>query len=181
MKKSSAILLLVCFAMYHFGYYAFYFSYEHVLEQQWESQVYSGEFNEQAEQLMKIPLSMPYMANQEEFQITNTPFEKDGQSYRAIKQRYQNDTLQLIVVPDVERKVLKNTVQKWISTLTDEENPTENKGSTVVKFFVKDYMQPKKFLFEPFISQPISNSNSWLDNLYLDPELGLISPPPQFS
>src|SRR5690606_6502367 len=129
LKTSLSIFLLSCFAIYHFGYYALYFSYDQHLERKWEKMIYSDASIEGKEMLIEIPLSMPYMANQEEFQATNTPYEKDGKYFRVIKQRYQNDTLQMVVLPDVERRVLDKTVKKWISFLTEDDIPQDQNTS----------------------------------------------------
>ena len=69
-------------------------------------QIYGEKQVQLEEQILEIPLNAPYLANQEDFQATNTRFELEGNYYRAIKQRYQNDTLQVVYVPDTARKVL---------------------------------------------------------------------------
>nr|WP_244545538.1 hypothetical protein [Algoriphagus locisalis] len=181
MKNFLSIFLLLCFAMYHFGYYAFYFSYDQHLERQWEAIIYSDNAQEIEQTIVEIPLSAPYMANQDEFQPTNTSFEKDGKFYRAIKQRYQNDTLQVVVVPDTARGVLDNTVKKWISFLTDDEIPQDQNGKTVIKLVVKDYLQPNPFLFEAYTSTPFDLSIGQVFFQYANPTDGIESPPPQFS
>lgn len=167
--------------MYHFGYYAFYFSYDQHLENKWEEIIYSDDNQEVEETILEIPLSAPYLANQDEFQPTNTSFEKDGKFYRAIKQRYQNDTLQIVVVPDKARGVLDNTVKKWISFLTDDELPQEHNGKTVLKLVVKDYIQTIPFLFRSY-EQISANSTIGFDFYYhSNPTPGIELPPPQFS
>lgn len=167
--------------MYHFGYYAFYFSYDQHLESKWEDLIYSESSLEVEERLIEIPLSVPYMANQEEFQTTNTPYEKNGKYYRVIKQRYQNDTLQLIVLPDAERRILNNTVKKWISVITEDELPQDQNSSIAVKFFVKDYIQPNSFLFKTYSPTPIDYTIGYVFLNYTNPSEGIESPPPQFS
>lgn len=181
LKKATAIFLFVCFAIYHFGYYAFYFSYDHHIESQWVSQIYGEEFQERAQFLIEVPLSLPYMANQEDFQPTNTPYEKDGKYFRVIKQRYQNDTLQLIVLPDTDRRVLDNTVKKWISVITEDELPQDQDSRITLKFFVKDYIQPNPFLFKAYSGLPIVYATGFVFFQYVNPAEGIESPPPQFS
>tara|TARA_R110000850_G_scaffold133220_6_gene254364 strand:+ start:1023 stop:1436 length:414 start_codon:yes stop_codon:yes gene_type:complete len=130
------------------------------------------------ETLIEIPLSAPYMANQEQFQPTNTSFEKDGQYFRAIKQRYQNDTLQIVVVPDTDRKMLDNTVKKWISFLIDDETSHDQNGKVIIKLIAKDYIQPVKYELD------FSQAHNYLDSLvfgffqYTDPFFQLDSLPP---
>jgi hypothetical protein len=140
LRKAVAIALLLCFAIYHFGYYAFYYSYQYTMESKWKDRIYGEHTGVLDERLMEIPLAAPYMANQDEFQATNTRFEKDGKYFRAIKQRYQNDTLQVVYVPDTARRVLESTVKSWISSLTEDDLPQDSNGQTQLKLFVKDYL-----------------------------------------
>lgn len=103
---------------------------------------------------MEIPISVPYMADQDEFQTTNTTFEKDGQNYRAVKQRYANDTLQIIYVPDTAKNKLDNVVKKWITSLVSDEIPAENTNSLLSKIFIKDYTKPNlDFVIAPLLNQ----------------------------
>lgn len=181
LKNFISIFLLVCFAIYHFGYYAFYFSYDQHLENTWKEIIFSENSLEAEEKLIEVPLSMPYMANQEEFHPTNTPYENDGKYYRIIKQRYQNDTLQLIVMPDAGRRVLDNTVKKWVSLLVGDEFPQDQKNSITLKFFVKDYLQPNPFLFKAYSQSTIDFSVCGLFFQHVNPIVGTDTPPPQFS
>lgn len=167
--------------MYHFGYYAFYYSFDQHLESKWEEIIYSESSLDAKEILLEIPLSAPYMANQEEFQPTNTSYEKDGQFFRAIKQRYQNDTLQVVVVSDTARSLLDNTVKKWISFLTTDELPQDYDGTTSMKLFVKDYIKSAPFLFEAYTRGTINSGLAFFTNIYVNPEKGIFSPPPQIS
>lgn len=91
---------------------------------------------------MEIPLSIPYMADQEDFQVTNTSFEKAGQHFRVIKQRYTNDTLQVIYVADTAKRTLDNTIKKWISSLVPEDGTDKDHNTLLAKNFVKDYTKP---------------------------------------
>lgn len=181
MKKALAILLLACFAIYHFGYYAFYFSFNYHLENQWADQIHGLAQGDLEERLMEIPLSAPYMSNQDEFQPTNTRFEKNGEYFRAIKQRYQNDTLQLVYVADTARGILDNTVKKWISSLTEDEIPQDQNGKLLVKTFIKDYIQPEVYSPEKSEAIAIEDQIGLAFSTYMNPYFTLDSPPPQIS
>jgi hypothetical protein len=181
LRKSVAIVLLLCFAIYHFGYYGFYFSFQYQLESQWEDQIYGEQIGTFEERLMEIPLSAPYMANQEDFQATNTKFEKDGKYFRAIKQRYHNDTLQIVYVPDTARKALETTVKSWISSLTEDELPLGPDGKTQLKLFVKDYLETEIYQLGLLVHNSIQNKIGFIFSTYMSPDFTLDSPPPQFS
>lgn len=131
--------------------------------------------------MMEIPLSAPYMSNQEEFQPTNTRFEKDGKYFRAIKQRYQNDTLQVVYVADTARKALDSTVATWISSLTEDELPQGQNGKIQLMLFAKDYLEASPFQLNIVTHIATKDKIGFIFSPYLSPLFTLDSPPPQVS
>ncbi|MEN2283995.1 hypothetical protein AAGF08_17770 [Algoriphagus sp. SE2] len=121
------------------------------------------------------------MSYQEDFQITNTRFEKDGKYYRAIKQRYINDKLQIVYVPDTARKVLDITIKIWVSSLVDDELPSNQGSKSLLKNFVKDYIQTEDLPFTVFSSNIENSTIGFIFSTYQNPIYTLDSPPPQIS
>lgn len=181
MKKILPIALLLCFMSYHFGYYLFYFSQKYQLESNWQDKIYGQESIGLEEQMMEIPLSAPYMADQEDFQSTNTRFEKNGKFYRAIKQRYQSDTLQIVYVADTARQTLESTIMKWVSALAEREFPGDNQSPNQLKIFVKDYLELEFVDFHPITFAPQLTHQGFIFSAYKSPFFQLDSPPPQLS
>lgn len=179
MKNAAAIALLFCFVLFHFGYYAVYLSANVSLERNWMDQLYGEQQLQLEEQLLEIPLKAPYMANQDEFQVANTRFEKDGQYFRVIKQRYQNDTLQVVYVPDTDRKVLDVTIKKWISALAEDQLPQDQETSNLGMQFAKDYLGTGLLSFEGISSPKFTSEIGFIFSTYLSPSFSLDSPPPQ--
>lgn len=128
---------------------------------------------------MEIPISVPYMADQDEFQITNTTFEKNGQNYRAVKQRYANDTLRIIYVPDTAKNKLDNVVKKWITSVVSDEIPAENSNSLLYKIFIKDYTKPNlDVVIAPFLNQE-KNYIGFIFSPYNELFMSNNTPPPE--
>jgi len=144
-------------------------------------QIYGEHQVQLEEQILEIPLNAPYMANQEEFQATNTRFELEGNYYRAIKQRYQNDTLQVVYVPDTARKVLDVTVKKWISALAEDQLPQDQETTNLGMQFAKDYLGTRLLTFEALGVQKFKSEIGFIFSTYLSPSFTLEGPPPQFS
>ncbi|MFC4874782.1 hypothetical protein [Negadavirga shengliensis] len=144
MRKIISILLLACFLVYHFGYYVFYFSYQHVIESDWTSKVYKKDFQDY--QVMKIPMKLPYSFEEEGFQLTNIPFKKDGKSYRAIKKRFADDTFELLYVPDMAKIKLEFNLKQWVISLVPESNAENQQERILTQNFIKDYLYPKLVL-----------------------------------
>jgi hypothetical protein len=151
LRKPIAILLLCCFALYHFGYYAAYFSFRLQVEKHWVDRIYSDNSAALEEKMMEIPLSIPYMVSEEEFRLANTSFEKDGQFFRIIKQRYINDTLQVVYVPDTAKRLMDETIKQWVTSLVQDGIPDGASNTLLSKIFVKDYTHAiNDFQFLPF-------------------------------
>jgi len=129
---------------------------------------------------MEIPLSLPYMANQEAFQTTNLPMEIDGQFLRVVKQRYQNDTLQIVYLKDHKQQKLENQVTDWIKSITDKspDNNTE-RNQLFAKFFPKDFMANEFYDFQSWESRFDSNRIITRQSAYTEIFLSLNFPPPQ--
>jgi hypothetical protein len=150
------------------------------MEAGWKDKIYGVQDQKLEESILAIPIQAPYMANQEEFQPTNTRFEKDGKYFRAIKQRFQNDTLQIVYVEDLERGKLDSTIKKWISSLNEEELPQDHSSKTFVKLFAKDYLP--SWLVEvplPTSSQVEILHGNMVSFAYSNPSFSIDSPPPQ--
>lgn len=174
-------MLLFCFVLFHFGYYALYLSANVSLERNWIDQIYGEQEVQLDERVLEIPLNAPYLANQEEFQATNTRFELEGNYFRAIKQRYQNDTLQVVYVPDTARKVLDVAVKKWVSLLTDDQLPQDQETGNLGFQFAKDYMGTALLSFEEMSASKIFTAIGFIFSVYRNPSFTLNSPPPQFN
>jgi hypothetical protein len=142
--------------------------------------IYSENQEGLEEKLLEIPLSVPYMAEEEEFRTTNTSFEKDGQTYRAIKQRYVNDTLQIVYVPDTAKRILDNTIKQWVSTLVQDELPDGGSNSLLVKLFIKDYTQQLNNIdYSPVVTEIEQNFMGFIFSYYQSSNFHLNSPPPE--
>ncbi|SNS39212.1 hypothetical protein SAMN06295967_108176 [Belliella buryatensis] len=165
------------FALYHFGYHVFYYSFNLQIESLWTERVF--EEKNEVEYMMEIPLAVPYMSDQQEFQVINTPFEKNGQNYRAIKQRYANDTLQVIYVVDTSKTRLNEAVKKWVASLVSDEMPRESNNSLIYKIFIKDYFKPDSHSLVLFGGNELHHNQGFIFSNYSEEFLNQTSPPPE--
>ncbi|MBW3467617.1 hypothetical protein [Arthrospiribacter ruber] len=179
MRRSIAIFLLCCFALYHFGYYVAYFSFNLQIEKNWIEKIYAENLEQGEERLLEIPMSLPYMADEEDFRTTNTQFEKDGKIYRAVKQRYFQDTLQIIYVPDSAKSALDHTIKQWISSLVQDEMPDGKSNSLLSKTFIKDYVQPDNPLEFGWIHVEQKQLIGFIFSAYDNQFLNIDTPPPE--
>lgn len=179
LKREIAILLLFCFSFYHFGYYFFYFSYRYKIENDWSTVTNTADREFSEAQMIKIPVHIPYLTEQENFSASNASFVKSGASYRIVKQRYVQDTLQVIYVPDIALNKLDRTIKGWITALTEGINQEASNGKIIPKNFIKDYLQPISFIsFKPSLTDK-AIGETFIFCCYSNIQIDLPDPPPE--
>lgn len=139
MKKAISFLLLSCFILYNFGYYLVYFSLNSRIESNWTEKIY-GDQAIPDQKTLKIPISLHYATDDRDFREINSLFEKDGEYFRIIKQKYAKDTLTVVYVADDQKNNLETTIKKWAASMAQEGQT--NSGKLDFNNFVKDYMPP---------------------------------------
>ena len=88
---------------------------------------------------LKVPVSIPYMPDQPDFDRVDGQFEHDGELYRMVKQRYAKDTLTVICVKDIRHKNINLALSDYVKTLTDKGTDSKPSSKTTVSF-IKDYL-----------------------------------------
>lgn len=172
-------MLLCSFLFYHFGYHLYFIALQHQIENHWKNRVFDSSFS-QEERVMLMPLTIPYLANQEDYQVTNTPIDINGRHFRAIKQKYANDTLEIIYVLDAPKSQLVNQVNQWISLLNSESNQAD--GNIFFFKMYKDYTFTNlKFTLSEGIFAKVSGKDISPFTFYKDFFLLLDGPPPEIS
>lgn len=141
MRRGTSILLLISFFVYHFGYYVFYFAYQHHLETEWIQKIHLEESDSQL--ILEIPMRIPYMIDNEDFHQTNISFQLDGVAYRGIKKRFVNDAFQLVYVPDHAQIKLNLTLKSWVVSLIPEGTQDPSKEVIITSSIIKDYLPPQ--------------------------------------
>lgn len=146
MKKLSAFFLLSTLMAYHFGFLAVSFLMPKIIHQHWESQIWNLSHETSSGELIRIPFSLPYGQNQENFQAVNLSMEIDGKWKRVIRQRYFDEHLEVIAVPDQLEQKLNRGIHTWMTSFApDQENqdiPPAQK--LLLKSFLKHFI-PQNF------------------------------------
>jgi hypothetical protein len=115
------------------------------VEKDWFERIYGENEPAMPEMTLLIPLSVAYMPDQEAFRESNSTFEKDGQHYRIIKQRYKKDTLEIVYVPDAGKAQLRNMAAAWAKSISSGQ-AEGTKGLSAVKAPLPDYDQHEQRL-----------------------------------
>ncbi|MCC5938364.1 MAG: hypothetical protein JJU34_13885 [Lunatimonas sp.] len=177
MRRGTSILLLMCFFMYHFGYYILYFAYQHHLEAEWAQKIHLEDSGSQL--VLEIPMRIPYMIDNEDFHQTNIPFHLDGIAYRGIKKRFVNDAFQLVYVPDHAQIKLDLNLRSWVVSLVPEGTQDPAKEVVITSSSIKDYLPP----YPPISFDHASETSAVISTLFFTSferiDLEVTSPPPK--
>jgi hypothetical protein len=92
---------------------------------------------------IKIPVAVPYMADNIDFQRVDGKFEHQGEHYRLVKQKYANDTLTVVCVKDIENKRISQALSNYVKNFSDKAGD-QNQNSNITVNFIKDYI-PQTF------------------------------------
>ena len=180
MRKLSSIILLGCFCLYYFGHLVYFYAYQHSLNRDWEESIWEEKYDDSATEMMEIPLSLPYMANQESFQVTNLAMEVDGEFLRVVKQRYQNDTLQLIYIKDHQQRQLENQLNDWIQSITDQSQKNEqDRNQLFAKLFPKDFIASELHRCKINLGLHSYSGIGSVQADYANDAISITTPPPQ--
>ena len=138
MRRVAPWILLIVFLTHQFGYIGVYWFAKSHISEEWQAATdHHGQITE-----VKIPFTIPYWMDQDEYQPADGLFEHNGKFYRKIKQRYSGGFIHIQLVEDFDTKHLHNSIAGWIQSITDDNADQGTCNSVLAKmFFAKDYVQ----------------------------------------
>ena len=89
--------------------------------------------------LLKIPVAVPYQIDSEDYERVDGEFEHQGEFYRLVKQKYQNDTLFMVCIKDHTSKRIEQALTDYVKTFTDKPIDAKHSGKVATNL-VKDYL-----------------------------------------
>jgi hypothetical protein len=121
-KISSGVLLFMLF-LYQTGFYLFYLTEKYRIANDWK-----GNFEGNGHGLLSksIPITLPYQADQEEFQPVLKIIDANGRFYRVIMQKYAKDTLHIVYQSDKNSENLHASLKDWVNSIS-QQSSTEKK------------------------------------------------------
>ena len=87
----------------------------------------------------KNPRSCPLPNRFEDYERVDGEFEHQGEFYRLVKQKYQNDTLFMVCIKDHASKRIEQAVTDYVKTFTDKPIDAKHSGKVSTNF-IKDFL-----------------------------------------
>ena len=179
MKRVFALLFLFVFLFNVGGYYLVFWTLRLDANQKLDQRLDQNQYNNEETFLFKLPVTLPYGLNQEGYQRVNGSFEHNGEFYKLVKQKHENDTLYIVCIRDHEEQKIVNAFSDYVKLSNDLDASSQKDGLSLLSKLSKD--------FEPNIFLDIVMTDGWfLDTFYADQSSSILeekkvihSPPPE--
>lgn len=139
MRKLLSYVFIFLMFLNIMGYYWILAGMHYNSTQSLERKLSSDNYEETETVEIKIPISLPYVADNADFERTEGQFEYNGEYYHLVKQQYSNDTLRMICVKNHDSKQISQALRDYVQTFADQPGDA---GKTLKEFsnFLKDYL-----------------------------------------
>lgn len=167
MHRCIAFFLTILILFNIGGFYALFCGLEYKVSQGSLKKIDSGFLNNDQTLLLKIPLKLPYASNLENYKRVDGVIEHQGTVYRLVKQKFHNDTLQVVVFNDKVSTHINQIKLDFAKTISDK--PIQNKGGAgdeIFKNLIKDYINHPFYLNIFNESSSLKACSSSFNNFY---------------
>jgi hypothetical protein len=102
LKRILSIFFLFIFLFQVGGYYIVFWTVAHNAKHDLLRRLDAGAYSSDEAIVLTIPLSLPYPVGEADYERVNGDFQHNGESYKLIKQKLENDTLFVVCIKDHE-------------------------------------------------------------------------------
>lgn len=121
------------------GYYVIFVAMEHEHDSTVTKKLDVGSYDASEEVTLKLPMSVPYMQDNDDFVRVDGVIEHQGDHYRLVKQKYANDTLTVICIRDAARKKMTEDIANYVNSFADNA-PNHSSHAKQTITFIKDFL-----------------------------------------
>ena len=128
--------------------------------------------------LLKIPVAVPYQMDSEDYERVDGDFEHEGEFYRLVKQKYQNDTLFIVCIKDHASKRIEQALTDYVKTFTDKPVDRQHTGKNFISF-IKDFLPTSIKISTTSKGWNYTLTTASAEHYFYDRSLRVLTPPPQ--
>jgi len=140
LKRLTTILLTALLLLHVLGYYGLFVGLQYqnnlALIQRLNTDTYTADETV----TLRIPLSVPYVADDAEYQRVDGEFEHEGELYHMVKQRLSDDTLYVVCIKDHQGNRISQALKDYVKTFADSKASDGKTPAKTYTSFSKDYM-----------------------------------------
>lgn len=138
LRRTLAITLLAVFLFQLVGYYIVYLGLTYQASNSLISRLDSHDYSSEETMTLKIPFTLPYWMDAEQFERVDGDFEYQGQFYKLVKQKLSKDTLYVVCIKNQDKKQLFDALTEYIKFSNDV--PASKQALKLWGSIVKDYI-----------------------------------------
>ena len=184
MKRLFSIFFLLLFLFNIGGYYFVFVGLQYKASREFSERLDNNEYNEEETYLFKLPLTLPYQITENGYERVSGLIEHQGNFYRLVKQKLENDTLFVICIRDNTQKQLAGELSKFAKLsndipVTQTSKPGDGNSTNLLSRLSKDFNVNK-------ILEVLSPQSSYVKAFYASVEIPLVgrdqkvpTPPPK--
>ena len=142
MRKLAAILLLALFLFNLFGYRILFNYLQQQSDVNIEASIDANQYNAHDLITIKIPLSMPYQLDQENFERVSGEIKYNGKIYKYVQRKVSGGELILQCLPDESKMKLhsaKDDFFKFANDLQQNNSSKKSSGADLAKNWISIY------------------------------------------
>ena len=178
MRRTLAITLLAVFLFQLVGYYFVYLGLSIQANNSLISRLDAHDYKADQTVTLKIPFTLPYWTDSEQFERVDGDFEYQGQFYKLVKQKLSKDTLYVVCIKNQDKKQLFDALSDYIKMSND--SPAASKAVKIWGSIVKDYLINEPTALAPSEGWMIVNEFGCDHSLvFASLSTSVISPPPE--
>ena len=162
------------------GYYIVFWGLRLQTDQKLSFRVDANLYDEAETIELKIPVALPYPIYEQDFQRVDGRFEHNGEHFKMIKHKYENDTLYVVCIRDVETRELVNTMNSYLElTQGLDETSGNQKALNYLSKLLKDFCSHDEIRVQQAYSFVINVHPALQNDSFLAPALPVHAPPPR--
>jgi hypothetical protein len=125
------------------GYYVVFLGMQYQNDRAMLKALDADQYDDSQTLTIRIPVSIPYLTDNVNFERLDGKFEHQGSHYRLIKQKYLNDTLTIICARDQKTEKINQALSSYVKTFA-ESRADQTHSSKISVSFIKDFI-PETF------------------------------------
>ena len=173
-------MLLLIFLFNVGGYYIVFWGLRFHTGKELVNRLDANRYNADETIEIKIPLSLPYPIYAQNFERVNGEFEHNGEHFRLVKHKYENDTLYVVCIRDRETRELVNTMNDYVQlTHGLDGSGTNKKALTFLSQLVKDFCSQESVSILPPYSFTMPALFRECALSFAHPDIAVQGPPPR--
>jgi hypothetical protein len=139
LKKVIAIFLVILILFNTLGFYGIFVGLRYKAKKDIVHRLDNDQYQYKETITLKVPLSIPYNTDDEDYERVDGEVEYQGEFYRLVKQKLVSDTLYIVCIKDIKSKQIKQALADYVKSFTDK--PADNKSQGKMQTtFIKDFL-----------------------------------------